>query len=79
VHLLLASLMNYGVGLALGAGFLLSGCASWGAPPVDYLHDQKAAAKFYCDPDGLPGGRSPFIPRGGEKEACDSYVNGDWR
>jgi hypothetical protein len=57
----------------------LVGCAPRDRDASDYLYDNRAAALFYCDPAGGPGGRSPFVPRGGALDACHDYVGGDWR
>jgi hypothetical protein len=57
----------------------LAGCALRDRDASDYLYDNRAAALFYCDPAGGPGGRSPFVPRGGDIDACHDYVGGDWR
>jgi hypothetical protein len=62
------------------AGILfLAACAPRDRDASNYLNDARAAAMHYCDPSGGPGGRSPFVPRGGDLDACHGLVGGDWR
>jgi hypothetical protein len=65
VHPHLASLIDYGAGLVLGAAFFLAACGPRDRDGSDYLADWRSAARFYCIGDGLPGG---------ELAACQALV-----
>lgn len=65
--------------LAVAGAFFLADCAPQGTDASGYLHDARSAAMFYCDPAGGPGGRSPFVPRGGDLDACHDLIGGEWR